>query len=96
MINFLIKDQFKENSNNRIEFNAIADSVGNFSDQNNMLTNQTEAQQSFVTYVIASGNEILIHRFEIDLEDGQDVEAVIENLDGQMEAMHGRIVVRMD
>ena len=72
-------------------------SDGNFSDQNkHMLTNQTEAQQNFVTYVIASGNEIWIHRFEIDLEDGQDVEAVIENLDGQMEAMHGRIVVRMD
>ena len=77
--------------------NAKSDSDGNFSDQNKQtLTNQIEAQQSFVTYVIASGNELLIHRFEIDLEDGQDVEAVIENLDGQMEAMHGRIVVRMD
>ena len=75
----------------------MSDSDGNFSDQNkHMLTNQTEAQQSFVTYVIASGNEILIHRFEIDLEDGQDVEAVIEKLDGQMEAMHGRICVRID
>ena len=75
----------------------MSSSGDNFFDENeNMLTNQAETQQSFVTYVIASGNEILIHRFEIDLEDGQDVEAVIENLDGQMEAMHGRIVVRMD
>ena len=66
----------------------------NESDQ--MITNQTEAQQNFVTYVIGSGNEILIHRFEIDIEDGQDIEAVIKNLDDQMEAINGKIIFRID
>ena len=75
----------------------MSNSDGNLSDCNdNMLMNQTESQQNFVTYVIGIGDEILIHRFQLDLEDGQDVDAVVQNLDDQMEAMHGRICFRMD
>ena len=76
----------------------MSSSDGNFTDENGHIpTNQTEVQQNFVTYVIGNTvNEILIHRSEIDLEDGQDVEAVIKILDDQMEAMHGKICLRMD
>ena len=75
----------------------MSNSDGNLSDCNdNMLMNQTESQQNFVTYVIGIGDEILIHRFQLDLEDGQDVDAVVKNLDDQMEAMHGKICFRMD
>lgn len=75
----------------------MSNSDGNLSDGNDsMLMNQTEAQQNFVTYVIGIGDEILIHRFQLDLEDGQDVDAVVQNLDDQMEAMHGKICFRMD
>ena len=76
----------------------MSSSDGNFTDENDHIsTNQIEAHQNFVTYVIGNtDNEILIHRFEIDLEDGQDVEAVIKILDDQMEAMHGKICLRMD
>ena len=75
----------------------MSNSDGNFSDGSEQMTlNQTESQQNFVTYVIGTGKEILIHRFQLDLEDGQDVEAVIKNLDDQMEAMYGKICLRMD
>ena len=73
----------------------MSNSDGNLSDDY-MLMNQTESRQNFVTYVIGIGQEILIHRFQLDLEDGQDVEHVIKNLDDQMEAMHGKIFFRMD
>ena len=84
--------------NPTIEFEkAMSNSDGNLSDSNDlMLMNQTEAQQNFVTYVIGIGEEILIHRFQLDLEEGQDVDAVVKNLDDQMEAMHGKICFRMD
>ena len=75
----------------------MSNSDGISSDGNDfMQMNQTEAQQNFVTYVIGIGEEILIHRFQLDLEDGQDVDAVVKNLDDQMEAMHGKICFRMD
>jgi len=75
----------------------MSSSDGNFTDESgHITTNQTEAQQNFGTYVIGTENEILIHRFEIDLEDGQDIEAIIKILDDQMEAMHGKICLRID
>ena len=60
------------------------------------LGNTELSDDNYVTYIIGEGTEIVIHRFKIELEDGQDIEAVIKQLDDEMEAMHGRIRFRMD
>ena len=74
----------------------MSNSDGNYSDGNFSDSNPFDAEENFVTYIIGSGKEILIHRFKLELEEGQDVDAVIKNLDDQMEAMHGKICLRMD
>ena len=61
-----------------------------------MLDNAELSDDNYVTYIIGEGTEIVIHRFKIELEDGQDIEAVIKQLDDEMEAMHGQIRFRMD
>ena len=61
-----------------------------------MLDNTELSDDNYVTYIIGEGTEIVIHRFKIELEDGQDIEAVIKQLDDEMEAMHGQIRFRMD
>ena len=74
----------------------MSNSDGNYSDTNLSDTNLSDPEENYVTYIIGSGQEILIHRFKLDLEEGQDVDAVIKSLDDQMEALHGKICLRMD
>ena len=55
-----------------------------------------------LTYIIGTTNtdnnnaEITTHRFELDLEPSDDIEAVIKDLDEQMQAMYGSICMRVD
>ena len=78
--------------NRTIEFKLKAMS----NSEEEMLDNTELSDDNYVTYIIGEGTEIVIHRFKIELEDGQDIEAVIKQLDDEMEAMHGQIRFRMD
>ena len=85
---FLSKYQFNE----EVEFKLKVMS----NSEEEMLDNTELSDDNYVTYIIGEGTEIVIHRFKIELEDGQDIEAVIKQLDDEMEAMHGQIRFRMD
>ena len=87
---FFVKFQFNE----EVEFKLKKMSNSDGSEE--MLDNTELSDDNYVTYIIGEGTEIVIHRFKIELEDGQDIEAVIKQLDDEMEAMHGQIRFRMD
>ena len=93
-----IKDaNFYQNINSKKKSNEFKlKDMSNSDGSEEKLDNTELSDDNYVTYIIGEGTEIVIHRFKIELEDGQDIEAVIKQLDDEMEAMHGQIRFRMD
>ena len=75
---------------------ASDESLTKLTNETQPAVNEAVNETQYVTYIIGNGTNIFVHRFELDLEPDQDVEALIISLDNQMEALHGRICMRAE